>query len=208
MNWLALDTALGVKIILSVNGEIYKFYDEEYKMASSVLLPKIDDLLKKAGVKISDIDVFATTIGPGSFTGIRIAVNTARAFAYALKKPVLPIDCLTVGAYSCDKACSSVLYGWSDNYYVASFDEKHQMQGEARAIKEDELNALCGVVVADDKTAEIVKDARVYDGVDALIRAVRDKIEKNEMRHYSEVEPFYVMPSQAERDRANKDNGI
>ena len=204
MNWLALDTALGVKIILSVNGKIYKFTDEEYKMASSVLLPKIDEILASANVTLSDIDVFATTIGPGSFTGIRIAVNTARAFAYALNKPILGIDCLTVGAYSYQGECNSVLYGWGDNYYYATFNENHDMTSEAQAIKEDELSTLCGVIVADKTTQEIIPSALVYDGTEAFIKAVEDKLNKNQAGSYDDVKPFYVMPSQAERDLINK----
>ncbi|MBE5732283.1 MAG: tRNA (adenosine(37)-N6)-threonylcarbamoyltransferase complex dimerization subunit type 1 TsaB [Clostridiales bacterium] len=204
MNWLALDTALGVKIILSVDGKIYTFTDEEYKMASAVLLPKIDELLSKANVKLSDIDVFATTVGPGSFTGIRIAVNTARAFAYALNKPILGIDCLTVGAYSSDLDCSSVLYGWGDNYYIATFDKNHNMISEAKAIKEDELASLSGVIVADKATQEVLSNALVYDGTQAFIKAVEDKLGKGETGSYEDVKPFYVMPSQAERDLINK----
>ena len=204
MNWLALDTALGVKIILSVNGKIYKFTDDEYKMASAVLLPKIDEILASANVTLSDVDVFATTIGPGSFTGIRIAVNTARAFAYALNKPILGIDCLTVGAYSYKGECNSVLYGWCDNYYYATFNEKHDMTSEAQAIKEDELSTLCGVIVADKTTQDIIPSALVYDGTEAFIKAVEDKLNKNQAGSYDDVKPFYVMPSQAERDLINK----
>ncbi len=204
MNWLALDTALGVKIILSVNGKIYKYTDEEYKMASAILLPKIDELLSEARLTLSDVDVFATTIGPGSFTGIRIAVNTARAFAYAQNKPILGIDCLTVGAYSINEECTSVLYGWGDNYYLARFDGNRNMIGEAVAIKEDELEALSGIIVTDKSTADIIPSAQLYDGVDCLIKAVEDKLAKNEAGSYNDVKPFYVMPSQAERDLANK----
>ena len=204
MNWLALDTALGVKIILSVDGKIYKFTDEEYKMASTVLLPKIDELLTEAQVKLSDVDVFATTIGPGSFTGIRIAVNTARAFAYALNKPIIGIDCLTVGAYSCDGDCSSVLYGWGDNYYVATFDKNHNMTSEAKAIKEDELSSLSGLIVSDKATQDVISFALVYDGTQAFIKAVENKLSKSEAGSYDDVKPFYVMPSQAERDLINK----
>lgn len=204
MNWLALDTALGVRVVLSVNGKIYVFADEEYKLASTVLLPEIDNLLLDAGITLSDIDVFATTIGPGSFTGIRIAVNTARAFAYAQNKPILGIDCLTVGAYSAEGSCTSVLYGWGDNYYLARFDDSHGMIGEALAIKEDELSALQGVIVTDKATSEILPSALVYDGTECLIKAVEAKLSKNEAGSYNDVKPFYVMPSQAERDLANK----
>ncbi len=204
MKWLALDTALGVKILLSVDGKMYEYSDDEYKMASSVLLPKIHELLDSASLTLADIDVFATTVGPGSFTGIRIAVNTARAFAYALNKPMIGIDCLTVGAYSKDEECTSILYGWGDNYYIAEFDSDHNIKGEARAIKEDELASVSGVVVSDAVTQEVLPSAIVYNGSECLKKAVEDKLAKGETVSYEDVKPFYVMPSQAERDLAKK----
>lgn len=204
MNYLALDTALGVKIILSVDGKYYEYTDEEYKMASSVLLPKIDELLSQANISLEDIDIFATTIGPGSFTGIRIAVNTIRAFAYALNKPVIALDCLTVGAFAYNGACSSILYGWGDNYYMASFDNNYNMIGDAKAVKQDELSSISGVVVCDKITAETIDSAIVYDSSKCLKKAVEHYISKGEKVGYDDVKPFYVMPSQAERDLKNK----
>ena len=71
-------------------------------------------------------------------------------------------------------------------------------------IKEDELNTAGGVIVADKATSEILPSAIVYDGTECLIKAVESKIANNEAGSYNDVKPFYVMPSQAERDLANK----
>ena len=47
----------------------------------------------------SEVDYFAVGIGPGSFTGIRVAVNTVKTFAYVLNKPVITIDSLEAIAF-------------------------------------------------------------------------------------------------------------
>ena len=61
---------------------------------SSLLVPMIDKLLKKARVKLSAIDCFAISIGPGSFTGLRIGVATVKGFAYVMRKPIVTVPTL------------------------------------------------------------------------------------------------------------------
>lgn len=54
----------------------------------------IEQALTKANKKLSDIDIFATGVGPGSFTGIRISLNTIKTLAYCHQKPVFTINSL------------------------------------------------------------------------------------------------------------------
>jgi len=61
-----------------------------------LLVPMIDKLLKKAGLKIRDIDCFAISVGPGSFTGLRIGVTVVKGLAYALKKKIIAVPTLDV----------------------------------------------------------------------------------------------------------------
>lgn len=58
------------------------------------LLPSIQSLLKTIGAKADDIDSFALTIGPGSFTGLRIGLSTIKGLAWSLKKPVVGVSTL------------------------------------------------------------------------------------------------------------------
>ncbi len=58
------------------------------------LMEIIDAVIKEAGLKISDIDLVSPCIGPGSFTGIRIGVSTARAMSQACKKGGVPVGTL------------------------------------------------------------------------------------------------------------------
>src|SRR5438045_2930752 len=54
----------------------------------------IEDAFKEAGRKISEIDAVAVSSGPGSYTGLRIGVSTAKGLCYAIDKPLISISTL------------------------------------------------------------------------------------------------------------------
>ena len=59
----------------------------------------IDELMKEAGVAYKDLDAVAVSMGPGSYTGLRIGVSTAKGFCYALDKPLIAVDTLAAMAH-------------------------------------------------------------------------------------------------------------
>lgn len=64
------------------------------------LIPSLDKLLKKAKLSINKIDALAISIGPGSFTGLRIGVSTIKAISIAKNKKILAVPSLDVLAYN------------------------------------------------------------------------------------------------------------
>lgn len=64
------------------------------KTHSQKMLPQIDAMLRCAEVSPEEIDCFAAAVGPGSFTGVRIGVATAKAFAQAVQKPCAAVSTL------------------------------------------------------------------------------------------------------------------
>ncbi|TFG92965.1 MAG: tRNA (adenosine(37)-N6)-threonylcarbamoyltransferase complex dimerization subunit type 1 TsaB, partial [Syntrophobacterales bacterium] len=58
---------------------------------AEVLLPAIERLLASVGIEKSQIDLFAITVGPGSFTGLRVGVSTVKGLAFVLQKPVVSV---------------------------------------------------------------------------------------------------------------------
>jgi len=66
------------------------------KEHASFLHPAIEELLNTTGLKMTDIDAFAVTKGPGSYTGIRVGLSSAKGFCYATKKPLIALNSLEV----------------------------------------------------------------------------------------------------------------
>ena len=98
MNLLAIDTStkylsLAVTDGIKVLGRIHRKAD---MMHSTLLVPMIDKLLKKTRTKLKSIDCFVVSIGPGSFTGLRISVATVKGLAYVTKKPIVTVPTLDV----------------------------------------------------------------------------------------------------------------
>lgn len=61
---------------------------------SELLLPSINSLLKKNNVDVNEIDKIYATVGPGSFTGIRIGLTVCKMLAWSLDKGIIPISSL------------------------------------------------------------------------------------------------------------------
>jgi len=71
------------------------------KTHSELLMPHIDKILAMAQVSKENIKAVAVSVGPGSFTGLRIGLATAKTLAYALKVPLIGVPTLAGLAYGC-----------------------------------------------------------------------------------------------------------
>ena len=98
MNLLAIDTSTDyLSLAVMKNGKIAARFHKKVAMAHSTLLvPMIDKVLRKARLKLDRIDCFAVSIGPGSFTGLRIGVSVVKGLAFSLNKPVVTVATLDV----------------------------------------------------------------------------------------------------------------
>ncbi|MBN1653931.1 MAG: tRNA (adenosine(37)-N6)-threonylcarbamoyltransferase complex dimerization subunit type 1 TsaB [Deltaproteobacteria bacterium] len=98
MRILAFDTSSVIASIAVVRDGITLAETETYVQAKhgEMLLPRIDSALKEARVEFSEIDLVAVGLGPGSFTGIRVALATAKGFAIAAAKPFVGVNSLRV----------------------------------------------------------------------------------------------------------------
>lgn len=72
----------------------------EQKNHASFVQPAIQQLMDQSGYQVSDIDAVAVTSGPGSYTGLRVGLSSAKGICYALNKPLILINTLQVMAES------------------------------------------------------------------------------------------------------------
>ncbi len=97
---LGLDTstAMGSVGVVSEEKLIGEYTLSVARTHSEKVMAVVDQVLKDADISASDISGIAVTLGPGSFTGLRIGVVTAKGLAYALGKPILGFSTLQVMA--------------------------------------------------------------------------------------------------------------
>ncbi len=105
---LGIETTTNICSVALWDGE--KMWQEVIETArshSKTLLPMIELILKKANLKIAEVDVIACTQGPGSFTGVRIGIGVAKGLAFGQDIPIIPISPLQAIAYRCMKLANT-----------------------------------------------------------------------------------------------------
>ena len=124
MNKLLINTATDeLFIVLKKDNEIFSTVLNSKMHHNETMLPAIDAMLNANGVKINEIEEFGVTIGPGSFTGIRVGISTIKAFRDALwvvARGVNNLDYLYALAKNKNPEIETVAIGGSkDSYFVA-----------------------------------------------------------------------------------------
>jgi tRNA threonylcarbamoyladenosine biosynthesis protein TsaB len=100
---LACETSTLLGSVAVLKDQTVLAYKDSYRQGShsDVLNVFIESVLDEAKLKLSDVDLFASGIGPGSFTGIRISLNAIKTFAFCYGKPCIGIDSLSNLAHQC-----------------------------------------------------------------------------------------------------------
>jgi tRNA threonylcarbamoyladenosine biosynthesis protein TsaB len=93
---LHIETATQVcSVALSANGSIIQIRETRDKNShSSTITVFIEEIMKAAGMPFSALDAVAVSMGPGSYTGLRIGVSTAKGICYAIDKPLIAVGTL------------------------------------------------------------------------------------------------------------------
>ncbi len=193
---------------------------------SRTLMPMVDKVLADAELDIADIDLFAVSAGPGSFTGIRIGVAAAKGFAYALKKPLIGINTLeaiAAGLYTPDCIVVPIIDARNENVYAAAYSYTDTMNAvfEPCAVTIGEIAEQCGafervIFVGDGahkyrdilsaKLGEVHIAPEYMSVPSAAAIAARAYAVYDETQEYptAAVKPIYLKKSQAERELDEK----
>lgn len=110
----------------------------------------IDEMMKEIRMSYKELDAVAVSMGPGSYTGLRIGISTAKGFCYAMEKPLIAVDTLAAMAYGfISSQLSAISYQPTAilcpmidarrmEVYSAFFNEKLERISETEAIIIDE----------------------------------------------------------------------
>lgn len=123
---LAFDTSSKTAsvAVLNNNDTVYEKILDAGLNHSETILPAIDRALKDSNLKINEIDLFACTLGPGSFTGVRISVSTIKGMMLATSKPAVGVSTLAAIALNVshtEKLICAVMDAGRGQVYTATF---------------------------------------------------------------------------------------
>lgn len=187
---------------------------------SQNIMVMVERLFDDLNMNISEMDAFAVTVGPGSFTGLRIGISTVRAFAQAMQKPAIAVNTLEALAYNF--ACTEntiiipMLDARRDEVFTAAYSFNNGAMEEIMApsvMTIDEIKGLFsdGNVIYTGDGAIKNREALSEHGIIAPanlceVRAASvatlalKKAENGDVCGYGEVKPLYLRKSQAERE--------
>lgn len=227
---LAIDTATKIGSValyddkIGVIGEINLYVKVNH---SNVIMDAVDSLFKLSRLNIKDVDRIAVTIGPGSFTGIRIGTAIAKGLAYSLKKPIVGVNELDVLAHMGENREDIIVplidarkervyfskYRYIDNILLR---EEEYKDGELRDVLED-LKGKKVTFIGDGATVNeklineiLEKDYNIYSKANSIPRAgvaAQISLHLPEDNLYT-LEPLYVNKSQAEREKEERKKEI
>ena len=110
----------------------------ETKTHSETFMPLVHSVMSKAGIKHEDLDGYAVTVGPGSFTGIRIGVAAVKGMALAAGKKCIAVSSTEALARSCENATMTPK---NETLIVSAIDARNN-RVFAQAAEDDTLRAL------------------------------------------------------------------
>lgn len=165
MKVLALETATmtgSIAVVDDKRGLIAELSMNIKITHSERLMPTLDWVLRFSETTLDELDAFAVSIGPGSFTGLRIGLSTAKGLCYATGKPVVPVRTLDAFARSLPfcrhlicpmfdarrKQVYTALYKW-EGYEMIKIVQESALQPDvfSQKIKEDTVFFGDGAII-------------------------------------------------------------
>lgn len=225
---LALDsTALVASVALCCDERpIASFTVKNGNTHSETLLPMVEAVLRSAGVTVDDVDLFACSEGPGSFTGVRIGAATIKGLAFGKNKNCLGVSTLEALAENLvpfDGIICPVMNARRGQVYNALFaceDGKLVRLCEDRALPVTELEtellqkgapfALCGDGIDEfhrlaQKSAPVATPTLLCDqSAVSVAKVALRRANEGESGTDADLKPVYLRLPQAERERLEK----
>ena len=224
MTILAMDTATMVSsVAVATKDRVLAELTAETRFThSETLVVNIEEVMRLADVKREELSAVAVSLGPGSFTGLRIGLATAKAISYALSIPLVGVPTLEILAAafpSPGAVVAPLIDAQKGNAYFALYRSTEQglvCEKEVAVASPQEINAIIAeinspVMIAGDfarklvtKGIEFPKNASIAPITHIMPRAALVaarafvRLENGEGKSPMELEPIYVRRSEAE----------
>ena len=228
MKILAIEAAANVAsaAVVCDNVLLAEEYVNNKKTHSQMLMPMISNVLEASGEKIENMDVIACSAGPGSFTGVRIGLATAKGLAAAANKPVAAVSTLCAMAYNlfgCAYTIVPIMDARRAQVYCAAYRWENEnlntvMPPCAMSVCDllSKLSGECifigdGVLVYREEILRVMGDRAKFAGANASLQRAssvaalaKKKAEAGELETYESASAVYLRKSQAEREYEEK----
>ena len=118
MNILAIETATDLSSIsLYLKDKVVETFKEKKVISQSkILATNIDLIIKNNKIKANDLDAILLSIGPGSYSGLRVSSSFSKGLAFAINKPIYAINTIDAMNHSLKD---------NDNYYIAIYSHRN-----------------------------------------------------------------------------------
>ena len=212
---LALETACGTPAVALLQGDAVRATAEAPagSRGAEQLLPCIDEVLRAGGTSLDALDALAISIGPGSFTGLRVGVATAKGLAFGDALPVVPVPTLAALAHAAelrDRPVVAVVDAQRGELYAALFENGVETGtlGEAVHTREALRAALPEHAVVVGPAREAVVDGAPAPPTTPLVVSVGrlgvEGLARGEAVKASRLVPRYVRRAEAEVQRTGQ----
>lgn len=218
-NILNLETATQVcSVVLAKDGKLLSKRElNEKNVHAEVLTTFIEEVMADAGLKLNDLDAVAVSKGPGSYTGLRIGVSTAKGLCYSLDKPLISVGTL---ASLTHYAAQKLLHSITPNHllcpmidarrmevYSALFNSELQRQSEVapllldeesfKDLDEDQKLILFGD--GSDKTKALFENRpqiEIHEDIlcsaEGMMKISEEKFNRQDFEDLAYFEPYYL----------------
>ncbi len=233
MKILAVDSSAksGSVAILEDGKNIAEFYINAKLTHSQTLMPMIEWALKSTNLKTQDIDCFAVSVGPGSFTGLRIGISCVKGLAFAENKPCVAVSTLeglsrnisqpSVICSVMDARCSQVYTAQfefdGENYTRLTPDEAISVSELKEKLKKIEKNIIlvgdgaqmCYNVLKDTcKNLTISSENVRFQRAFGVAQVAFDEVHRGNTISSDSLVPIYLRLPQAERELLKKKESV
>ena len=225
---LSIDTSTAVgsvAIYSTEKGLIGEMTINVKRTHSENIMKLIDYLLDITEINFSEVDKVAVSMGPGSFTGIRIGVAAAKGLAYSLNKKIVGVnelDVLASGVSIIDEGCDIIPIidarkqrGYYSRYSFINNELKRKEEykvGEIREYLEDKKDRKTifvgdGALKNRELITEIMGENAIFllDSLNIPRAVILAEISKDEEDNLYTMEPLYLSKTQAEREKEKRE---
>ena len=232
MKILAFDGTAKAATVALIDGEktLGYFTIDNGLTQSELLLPMAEDLLKSLKLSFKDIDIFATSVGPGSFTGVRIGVSLIKGLAFGRDIPcvgVSTLEALAENLYPLRGILLPCMDARRAQVYSATFrcdgekierltedraialsslaEELKQYEGETIYISGDGYDVAMKSLTKDGVTICPTPELLILENAVSVAKVAKKKYENGLWVKDSELSPVYLRMPQAERERLERE---